>query len=41
MLLRRLGMRLATQHGNIGARDIARALERDLWCECILTATAL
>jgi len=40
-LLRRMNLRSQTQHGNTrGARDIWRALERGLWRECILTATA-
>lgn len=40
-LLRRMNIRSQTQHGNTrGARDIWRAVERGLWRECILTATA-
>jgi len=40
-LLRRMHIRSQTQHGNTrGARDIWRAVERGLWRECILTATA-
>jgi tocopherol O-methyltransferase len=40
-LLRRMGVRSETQHGNTrGAREIYRALERGLWRERILTATA-
>jgi tocopherol O-methyltransferase len=38
---RRIGLRSETQHGNTrGARDQYRALERGLWLEEILTATA-
>jgi tocopherol O-methyltransferase len=40
-LVRRLGMRSETQHGNTrGAREIYRAVRRGLWREQILTATA-
>jgi hypothetical protein len=40
-LLRRMGMRSETQHGNTrGAREIYRAVRRGLWREQILTATA-
>ena len=40
-LVRRLGMRSETQHGNTHcARDIYRAMRRGLWREQILTATA-
>jgi len=40
-LLRRLGLRSETQHGNMrGARDIYRARRRGLWFEALLTATA-
>jgi tocopherol O-methyltransferase len=42
VLLRALGLRNATQHGNVrGARDQFRALERGLWFDAILTATAI
>ena len=42
VLLQRLGLRTATQHGNVrGARDQFRALERGLWFDAILTATAV
>lgn len=41
LLLRRLGRRSSTQHGNIrGARDQYRALRRGLWLYSALTATA-
>lgn len=41
ILLRKLGVRSETQHGNTrGARDQWRALQRGLWFEGILTATA-
>jgi hypothetical protein len=41
-VLRTLGLRNATQHGNVrGARDQFRALERGLWVDAILTATAI
>ncbi len=41
VMFRAAGMRSATQHGNIrGARDQYRALERGLWIQAILTATA-
>jgi cyclopropane fatty-acyl-phospholipid synthase-like methyltransferase len=40
-LLRRMGVRSETQHGNMrGARDIYRAVKRGLWFEAVLTATA-
>jgi cyclopropane fatty-acyl-phospholipid synthase-like methyltransferase len=40
-LLRRMGIRSETQHGNMrGARDIYRAVKRGLWFEALLTATA-
>jgi cyclopropane fatty-acyl-phospholipid synthase-like methyltransferase len=41
LLVRWLGMRSETQHGNTrGAREIYRAVRRGLWREQILTATA-
>lgn len=40
-LTRRLGLRTATQHGNVrGARDQFRALQRGLWFYALFTATA-
>ncbi|HEV2012740.1 MAG TPA: methyltransferase domain-containing protein [Candidatus Dormibacteraeota bacterium] len=42
VLLQTIGLRNTTQHGNVrGARDQFRALERGLWFDAILTATAM